>query len=179
MIDQLEQDPRFDPAVEIVGRIAEQVSAGPGGPILRGEWLGHALHPLLTDFPLGCWLSAGLLDVVGGRSRQRAAQRLVALGLFFAGPTMLAGLAEFATLPDQRSRRVAAVHAIGNTAVGGAYFLSWRARRRGHHGIGIVLGMAGGTLAWGTGYLGGHLSFARGAGVGTRGIETTDATPAA
>jgi hypothetical protein len=72
---------------------------------------------------------------------------------------------------DQRVKRVGAVHAIGNTMVALLYYRSWRARRRGHHFSGVVLGMTGGLLAWGTGYLGGHMSFARGAGMGERGLH--------
>lgn len=34
----------------------------------------------------------------------------------------------------------------------------------------MSLSTAGGLCAWGSGYLGGHLSFARGAGVGERGV---------
>lgn len=36
--------------------------------------------------------------------------------------------------------------------------------------------MSGGVLAWGTGYLGGHMSFARGAGTGERGLHAGDRT---
>src|SRR4051794_22832493 len=48
---------------------------------LSGVWLGHRLHPLLTDLPIGAWTSAGVLDVVGGRSSRPAADRLVTLGI--------------------------------------------------------------------------------------------------
>ena len=42
----------------------------PDGPVkdaLSGTWLGHALHPLLTDLPIGTWTSAVLLDWLGGQ----------------------------------------------------------------------------------------------------------------
>src|SRR3954453_405504 len=94
---------------------------------LRGDWLGHALHPLLTDFPLGCWLSAGLLDVFGGRASRPAAQRLVGLGLLTVAPTAAAGLADWTPVADARSRRVGVVHAIGNSVVALCYWQSWRA----------------------------------------------------
>ena len=32
--------------------------------LLHGTWLGHPLHPVLVHVPVGCWLSAGLLDLV-------------------------------------------------------------------------------------------------------------------
>src|ERR1700737_429346 len=32
---------------------------------LHGTWLGHALHPVLTDIPIGFWTGSLLLDLVG------------------------------------------------------------------------------------------------------------------
>jgi uncharacterized membrane protein len=145
------------------------VGYGGVGNALRGDWLGHALHPVLTDLPLGCWTAAAVLDLTAWRRGRQAAQRLVGVGILLAVPTAASGLAEFATLRDRRSRRVAAVHAAGNIVALGAYVASWRARRRGHQVVGAAASMLGGLLAVGTGYLGGHLSFVRGAGHGARG----------
>ena len=39
---------------------------GTRGSVLRGEWLGHAVHPMLTDVALGTWTSASVLDLFGG-----------------------------------------------------------------------------------------------------------------
>ena len=84
--------------------------------------------------------------------------------------TAATGLADFKTIDEQRSRRVAAVHGVGNVAVVFLYLLSWRARRRRHWIRGVVWGLGGAGLSAATGYLGGHLSFARGVGVGARGL---------
>jgi uncharacterized membrane protein len=129
------------------------------------------LHPLLTDVPLGFFMSASVLDVVGGSRSRHAARRLAALGVLTAVPTAAAGLAEFPALADARTRRVGAAHAVGNGAVIFCYLQSWLARRRGRHGRGVAWGLAGGSLAWASGYLGGHLSFARGVGHGFRGMR--------
>jgi len=171
MIDRLEHEGRLDAVSDAIGDATKPLTSETAGEVLRGRWLGHALHPLLTDFPLGCWLASGLLDLVGGRQARAASQRLVFLGLVFVPPTALAGLADYATLRQPSTRRVGAVHAIGNTVVAGSYFLSWRSRRAGHHLRGVGLGLLGGGLAWFTGYLGGHLSFARGASVEPRGLR--------
>ena len=42
---------------------------------LHGTWLGHPLHPVLTDIPLGAWTAALLLDVVSDRSEQPGVAR--------------------------------------------------------------------------------------------------------
>jgi hypothetical protein len=68
-------------------------------------------------------------------------------------------------------QRVGAVHALGNAGVAASYALSWRARRKGHHARGVLLALAGGAGAMITGYLGGHLSYARAVGVGPRGLD--------
>ena len=172
----IERSTSLDPAVERITPVLETVGAGARGDALRGSWLGHALHPLLTDLPLGCWIGAGLLDVVGGPRSRVAAQRLVGLGLLFVPVTAASGMAELAVVDEQRTRRVGVVHAAGNSMVAMLYLLSWRSRRRDHHLRGVALGLAGGSVAWVTGYLGGHLSFARAVGVGPRGLDDDGAT---
>jgi len=178
-VSALESRRDLDRIARVAGDVAGRVGAGTRGAVLRGNWLGHAVHPLLTDFPLGCWLSAGLLDLSGSKRFRPAARRLVGLGAVFAVPTAITGLADYGTIDDPRSRRVGVVHAIGNTGVLLFYVLSWRARRRGHHGRGVALAMAGGSGAWLTGYLGGHLSFARRVGTGQRGMDLDSQPPTA
>ena len=154
----LESAGQLDEPVARVTQLAERVL--PEGPLrdgLRGHrWLGHAVHPLLTDLPLGMWTSAVVLDLVGGPPSERAAQRLVGLGVLAAVPTALTGWAEWVGAP-QRDKRVGIVHAATN-AVGIALFAgSWAAHRRGAHRRGVALAVAGAMAAAGGGYLGAHL----------------------
>jgi hypothetical protein len=58
----------------------------PRASILGGMWLGHPLHPVLTDVPIGCWTSAVVLDLLGGTGSRKAAQRLIGLGVAAAVP---------------------------------------------------------------------------------------------
>src|SRR5215207_1459639 len=76
-VGEAENNARLDALVDVVARGASLVDHGRQAALLRGQWLGHALHPLLTDFPLGCWIGAGLLDLLGGRAARNRAQRLV------------------------------------------------------------------------------------------------------
>jgi uncharacterized membrane protein len=164
-VHALEADQRLDAAVRVLEPVGAAAAQGPRGDVLRGTWLGHALHPLLTDLPLGCWLAAGLLDLTAPRRGRVAARRLIGLGLLAVPPTAASGLVDWSDSPDRRVQRVGVVHAVGNTGVALLYFGSWRARRADHHTLGVLLGLTGGLLAFGTGFLGGHLSFARGSGV--------------
>jgi uncharacterized membrane protein len=148
--------------------LAERVApAGERRRFLQGEWLGHALHPAMTDIPIGFWTSSMALDLLTGRSGRRASRRLIALGLVGSVPAMATGLAEW-TRTDERTGRIGAVHGAANLSAAGVYFLSWRARRRGHHWRGMALGLLGGSIATASAYIGGHLAFAERVGVSER-----------
>ena len=176
----------LDGVAKQVGKaVRDALPPGEVRDALSGRALGHALHPLMTDVPVGSWTSATLLDVLGGRDAERAAQRLVALGVAAALPTAASGLVDWAdTEPaDDEVRRVGAVHAASNVLALTLYGASLVARRRGRTGRGRLLGLAGaGALAVG-GHLGGHLSYAKGVGVDVTAFgpaldDWTDAGPA-
>ena len=128
---------------------------------VRTEVLGHALHPVLTDLPLGCWTSASLVDLVGGSSGRSAATKLVGVGLLAAGPTAYAGLASWSQLEGQE-RRIGAVHAIGNDVAIILFAGSFLARVRGQHWRGVRLALLGNVATAAAGHLGGHLALNRG-----------------
>lgn len=172
-------------AGQLAARIAEAVGAddridrvsGPVGDAVRhaldrqplkdlvsGTWLGHPLHPLLTDLPIGFWTSAFTLDLVGGRSTRRAATQLVAWGVVSAVPTAVSGAADWGDTTGA-ARRIGLVHAAANTTALACYAASWWARVRGRHARGVALGLAGATAATVGGYLGGHLVDSLGVGV--------------
>ena len=132
--------------------------------VLSGTWLGHPVHPPLTDVVIGAWTSALILDLLGGDRSEDAAERLVAVGVLAAVPTAAAGASDWAELRGG-TRRVGTVHALGNTSALVLHALSWAARRRGHRGRGIALSAIGFTIASFSAWLGGHLSFGKGVGV--------------
>jgi len=133
------------------------VGDGVAADFLRGTWLGHPLHPVLTDLPIGFWTSAMVLDVVGGRSAAAAARSMVGWGVVSALPTAAAGAVDWRDTRDG-DRRIGLVHAALNVTALGCYVASWFARRR-HRGRGILLGFAGGTVATAAAYFGGELVF--------------------
>jgi hypothetical protein len=110
--------------------------------LLSGSYVGHPLHPMLTDVPIGAWGMATLLDSIGGTGTERAADLLVGAGVLAAVPTAAAGLNDWSDTmgPDNR---VGLVHAAVNTAALSLYVASLAARARGHRGRERPLGWRG------------------------------------
>lgn len=157
----LENATALDPAVRALEpKIREVFGSGTRGSVLRGDWLGHALHPILTDLVLGSWTSATMLDLVGGRDASAASQRLTGIGLLAVGPTAWTGWAEWSEA-GPRDKRVGLVHAVTNAVAIGTYAASWIARRQGRHGDGARLALVGAAVSGAGAYLGGHLAAAR------------------
>jgi nitrite reductase/ring-hydroxylating ferredoxin subunit len=156
-------------ALDRVGKPLEVVAARliPPGPVkdaLSGTWLGHPLHPVLTDIAIGSFTSASLLDLVAGRRGRPSADALVTMGVAAALPTAASGVSDWSDTygPD---KRVGVAHAASNVAGVALYTASLLARLRGRRGTATALGLMGmGAMTFGA-YLGGHLSFARGIGV--------------
>lgn len=156
------------PGRAIAKQIRNLLPAGGGvKDAVSGSWLGHPLHPLLTDVPIGTWTSAMLLDLFGGRASRPAAQKLIGLGLLAAAPTAASGWTEWAdTEPGNDAvRRVGMVHASANVTAVALYGASLTARRRGAHTTGVLFGLGGAAAMLAGSWLGGDLVFARGVGV--------------
>lgn len=158
---RLEDATALDSAVHAVEpKVTELFGSGTRGSLLRGDWLGHALHPPLTDLVIGSWTSATLLDLLGGPESAAASRRLIGIGLLTVGPTAWTGWAEW-TQAGPRDKRVGLVHAATNAVAIGTYAASWVARGRGRHGTGVRLALAGSAVSGLGAYLGGHLAAAR------------------
>jgi nitrite reductase/ring-hydroxylating ferredoxin subunit/uncharacterized membrane protein len=161
------------PATALSGWVRGAIPKGAVKDAVSGTWLGHAVHPMLTDLPIGLWSSALALDWLGGRDAAPAAERLVALGLGATLPAIVTGSSEWAdsTVGNRVVRRVGLVHALANATATTLFAGSLAARRRGSRGIGKLLALAGGSVLAGGGYLGGHLSLAQGIGVDQTAFE--------
>jgi uncharacterized membrane protein len=160
-VERLEGVTALDRVVGAVRPLADALVADPvRRDLLRGTWLGHAVHPLLTDVPIGFWTSAVVLDLVGGRGARRSAQRLVGLGVASALPVAVTGWAEWSGT-GQREQRVGVVHAVSNAVAVALFTASWRARRSERHLTGVALGLAASSALGVGGFLGGHLVSAR------------------
>ena len=129
---------------------------------LGGDWLGHPLHPVLTDLPIGFWTSSFLLDFLGGRKARRASAAFVGLGVASAAPTVAAGLVEYQKIGfDDDKRDTAVVHTVANGVGTFFYLWSFLARLRGKRGKGIFLGLLGAAAVTVGGYIGGQLAYGK------------------
>ncbi|MDP8970018.1 MAG: hypothetical protein M3N52_05900, partial [Actinomycetota bacterium] len=67
LTSRLERSQALDPLGRTLTRaFTKVVRHGVVKDALSGTWMGHPAHPMLTDVTIGAWISAGLLDVVGG-----------------------------------------------------------------------------------------------------------------
>lgn len=142
-------------------------AAGPLGRglerFLHGSWLGHPLHPVLTDLPVGMWSAAAVLDVLelagAGRELGRAADRVIAVAEVAAFLAAVAGATDWHVLNGRRTRRAGVAHALANTTASVLYGASLLARGRGRRGLGRGLAFLGlGAVTVGA-YLGGYLVY--------------------
>ncbi|PYJ40888.1 MAG: hypothetical protein DME86_10815 [Verrucomicrobia bacterium] len=135
---------------------------------LHGTWLGHPLHPVITDVPLGAWTTAAVLDLYefasGDKKFSRGADMAVGIGLIGAAGAAVAGLNDWQFTND-KPKRVGAMHAVFNLSATAFYLASWLERRRGNRASGIANGLAGFALSLGGAWLGGHLVYQEKIGV--------------
>jgi nitrite reductase/ring-hydroxylating ferredoxin subunit/uncharacterized membrane protein len=147
-------------------------AAGPNGlaakDFLHGVWLGHPLHPALTDVPLGAWTVALALDALEGLSGRDelgpGADAAVAVGLAGAVGAAATGLTDWHATDDP-ARRVGLVHGLLNTGAALLYTASLLNRRGGDRAAGRGYAALGYAVAAASAYLGGDLVFQQRIGV--------------
>lgn len=147
-------------------------SAGPAGRelknILHGTWLGHPLHPALTDVPLGAWTAALALDAmesISGRKELGAgADAAIAIGLVGAAGAAVTGLTDWSET-NGRARKVGLLHGLLNVGATVLYSTSLVLRRKQKRNAGMGFAMLGFAVSSASAYLGGHLVFGEQIGV--------------
>jgi nitrite reductase/ring-hydroxylating ferredoxin subunit/uncharacterized membrane protein len=128
---------------------------------LNGVWLGHAVHPALTDLAIGAWSTGALLDLTGGR---RSADAAMTVGVLAAVPTALSGAADWSDT-EAEQRRTGLVHALLNSVGLVCMIASLFARRAERRVLGFCLSTTGLALATVSAWLGGELVYRMGAAV--------------
>lgn len=170
-VDQQQALDRLSDQVQPFVRNAFE-SAGPVGRevknILHGTWLGHPLHPALTDVPLGAWTAALALDALesisGRRELGAGADAAIAVGLVGAAGAAVTGLTDWSET-NGRARKVGMLHGLLNVGATVLYTSSLIMRRKQKRNAGVGLAMLGYAVSSASAYLGGHLVFGEQIGV--------------
>lgn len=152
----------LESASEWLGTALRPIREGRSGgrlfDLLHGRILGHALHPALSDLPIGLWAGALLLHVFGEHD---AARILAAAGVVAGLATAATGVADW-SVSDGRDRRVGLLHGILQTVALLTVCVSLVFGFRDALIPAEALLLAGFALSAGSAYLGGHLVFGRG-----------------
>ena len=129
---------------------------------LHGTWLGHPLHPALTDVPVGAWTVAAVLDlqelVTGDPSIRKGADAAIGIGLIGAAGSAVTGLNDW-QYTHGAARRMGVLHGLLNAGATSLYLAAWLLRRRTDRSGRIALAMAGYMVANFSAYLGGKLVY--------------------
>ena len=135
---------------------------------LNGSLIGHPLHPMLTDIPIGTWTVTILLDLTGlllGFPQLALASGIAAgVGVAGALAAAAAGLADWMDI-DPPEKAIGAFHATVNVSATALFLVSFLMRWRSHWESGwesFVVALAGYVLVMIGGYLGGALVFYKG-----------------
>jgi nitrite reductase/ring-hydroxylating ferredoxin subunit/uncharacterized membrane protein len=160
-----EDGPLAGPAKGLQAAIDRALPTGGLRDALHGTWLGHPLHPALTDVPLGAWTAAVVLDGVAclrpGRGVNRAADLATAVGVVGALGAAASGAADWSRA-GPTGRATGLLHASLNGVVTLCFATSLAVRRRSARRVLRLAGYGvGATAAW----LGGHLVYRERLGV--------------
>ncbi len=129
---------------------------------LHGKWLGHPLHPILTDIPIGAYTVTAALDIAelaGNKKLTKGADASLAIGLAGALGAAVTGITDW-TATSGQSRRTGLVHAALNVSATLLNVVSLSLRKNKSSRLaGIGCSFAAYALTTAGAYLGGHLVY--------------------
>jgi nitrite reductase/ring-hydroxylating ferredoxin subunit/uncharacterized membrane protein len=165
------ENPAIDQVAEPLSKAVRGAydAAGPVGRVaknaLHGVWLGHPLHPVFTDMPIGAWTTALVLDAAsnGDPGMRRAATFAMGVGLTGALGAAVTGLTDWSETGGQ-SRRAGLIHGLLNLTATALVATAFALRKDSHEG-GRKCAWAGYAIALGAAYLGGDLVYGERIGV--------------
>jgi nitrite reductase/ring-hydroxylating ferredoxin subunit/uncharacterized membrane protein len=138
---------------------------GPAGvkDFLYGTWLGHPLHPMMTDVSLSGWTMSMVFDLLG---EENASDIALKVGTVSAVGTAVTGAAQWFDVQNlEEPKRIGALHAMLNTAALGFYIASIVLREQDKRDAGLATAWTGHAISMTSAWIGGHLSYVLGIGV--------------
>jgi nitrite reductase/ring-hydroxylating ferredoxin subunit/uncharacterized membrane protein len=158
----------IDQAAKPVEKAVHSLFESDGGRVvkdtLNGAWLGHPLHPVLTDVPIGAWMMAQVFDAIDGACDSNryadAARVSILTGLVGAAGAAITGLTDWSDTGG-KSRRLGFVHGLVNITATTLFLTSAVMRRRRRTSGAIAASTAGFATAMFGAYLGGGLVYQR------------------
>ena len=135
--------------------------------------MGHPVHLMLVNFPLGLLVTAPVFDIVhlitGNGYWSGIAFWMIAAGGVTGLLAAMTGLIDWTGIPtDTRARRVGVIHGMGNAVVLVLFIVSWLLRVNAPENPSIlsyILSFLGAALLFATGWLGGELTGRYGVGI--------------
>jgi len=156
--------------------------------LLNGAYLGHPLHPVLTDVPVTAWLITAIFDIIwlinpeSASWAARGAQAAVLIGFLGALGAVATGLTDWSDTYGHE-RRVGFLHGLLNSTATLLYLISLLLRYNVFSGTidfslsaaesvpAAIVGFVGLAFVLYAAYLGGDLVFAIGTGVNHTAFE--------
>jgi nitrite reductase/ring-hydroxylating ferredoxin subunit/uncharacterized membrane protein len=152
--------------IAAVSRGFYRMLGGPGKLLqdfLNGSWLGHALHPVLTDVVIGGATIAVVLDILriflGVDGMETAITWTVGLTALAGVGAILTGLTDFKDTAEGDERNIAGLHGVINIVAVVIFAVSLLQRAGGGHDAGFWTFLVGYLVISVGAYIGGHVVF--------------------
>ncbi|MBD5603647.1 MAG: Rieske (2Fe-2S) protein [Candidatus Eremiobacteraeota bacterium] len=163
IVDRIATSRLLEPISNALQPVVQKALAA-GGPAVRnalhGTWLGHPLHPVLTDIPVGAWTVTAVLDTLelfGVDRYVDGADAALAIGLAGVAGAAASGYADWSDTANE-PKTLGTAHAMLNGGAAIAYVGSLVLRRTGRRRLGIAAAAGGYALMSFAAFLGGELS---------------------
>ncbi len=139
----------------------------------RVRSMGHPIHPMLVNFPLGLLITSAVFDIVhwitGNGYWSGIAFWMIAAGVISGLLAAIVGTIDALAIPSgTRAKSVSVLHGAGNLLILILFAVSWFLRLSVPENpliIASVLSFLGAALLGVTGWLGGEMTFRLGIGV--------------
>ncbi len=129
---------------------------------LNGSWLGHPLHPALTDVVVGGFTMLVIFDLwslIFDATFREASLVIMGISILAGLGAIVSGWTDFKDTADGDERNVATLHAYANMLAIAVYIVAFLIRLGDGQAIGQVLSVIGYLIITTGAFIGGHIVF--------------------